>query len=94
VYIKQRQPILKRLQSKTAKDECDAEYAEPPLRKFVGIVFLNLGIDINLVLLEYCLQRDASEKVDKGKLRAHFRQRETEGKGMGTCPYVTTVFIF
>ncbi len=39
VDIEQLQPILKGLQSKTAKDESDAEYSEPPLREVVGIVF-------------------------------------------------------
>ena len=37
--IKQRQPILKGLQYKTAKDEPDAEGSEASLRKTVSIVF-------------------------------------------------------
>jgi hypothetical protein len=39
VNIKQRQPILKGLQRKTAKDKPDAERAEASLRKIVSIVF-------------------------------------------------------
>jgi hypothetical protein len=42
-YIEQRQPILERLEGKAAKDERDAEDAEPPFRKIVRIV-LNVGI--------------------------------------------------
>jgi hypothetical protein len=38
-YIKECQPILKGLQSKTAKDESYPERPEPTLRKIVSVVF-------------------------------------------------------
>jgi len=38
-YIEQRQPILKGLQSKPAKEESDTEYPKPPLRKIVSVIF-------------------------------------------------------
>src|SRR5882724_332731 len=37
-HIEQRQPILQRLQSKSAQDESDAESAEALFRKVVGVV--------------------------------------------------------
>src|ERR1700682_3336793 len=43
MYIKECQPILEGLQGKTAKDECNAEYAEASLREIVGVVF-DVGI--------------------------------------------------
>ena len=42
--IKQRQPILKGLQSKTAENESDAERAQASFRKVVSVVF-KVGID-------------------------------------------------
>ena len=44
VHVKQRQPILKRLQSKAAKDRSDAESSEPALGKIFSIV-LNVRIN-------------------------------------------------
>src|SRR5258708_13424359 len=44
MYIKQRQPILKGLQSKTAQNESDAKHPKPSLRKVVRIV-LDVRID-------------------------------------------------
>src|SRR6266481_6687803 len=38
-YIKLRQPILKGLQSKPAKDQSNAQYPQPPLRKVISVVF-------------------------------------------------------
>ena len=43
MHIKQRQPILKRLQGKAAQDKSDTEGPEPSLREVVGIV-LNVWI--------------------------------------------------
>ena len=39
VRVKQRQPILKRLQRKTAKDQPDAKRPNPPLRNVFRIMF-------------------------------------------------------
>lgn len=44
VDVKQRQPVLKRLQSEPAKNESDAEDPKPSLRKIVGVV---LDVRIN-----------------------------------------------
>src|SRR5258708_2578646 len=43
-HIKEREPILNRLQSKTTQDESDAECPQPSLWKVVRIVF-DIGID-------------------------------------------------
>ena len=43
-HIEQHQPILQRLQAKTAQNEHNTDYTKPPLRQVIGVI-LDLRID-------------------------------------------------